>query len=77
MPPVPKVTPLKIAIVSSGLTMREIAQRIGRNENEVSKWANDARPATRSTKIALAGVLEKSVAELWPEDDSDDAQVAA
>lgn len=73
----PKVTPLKIAIVSSGLTMREIAQRIGRHEAEVSKWANDARPATRSTKIALAGALNTTVAELWPDDEAASDRIAA
>lgn len=76
MPPVPKVTPLKIAIVSSGQTMKQIAQRIGRHEDEVSKWANDARPVTRSTKIALAGALDTTVDALWP-DDAEHDRVAA
>lgn len=73
----PKVTPLKIAIVSSGLTMKQIAKRIGRHEDEVSKWANDARPATRSTKIALAGALNTTVPALWPDDEADEQSVAA
>lgn len=64
----PKVTPLKIAIVTSGLTMKQLAERIGRHEDEVSKWANDARPTTRSTRIALARELNTTVAALWPDE---------
>jgi transcriptional regulator with XRE-family HTH domain len=72
---VPKVTPLKIAIVASGMTQAEIAERIGRTRDDVSRWANDTpgRPLRGDTKIALASVLGKTVDELWP-DESQDAE---
>ena len=73
------VTPLKVAIVAAGLTNQEVADLIGRHSDEVSKWANDKRPVTRSTKIALANALNTTVEELFPPkpEQSETTEVAA
>jgi hypothetical protein len=63
----PKVTPLKIAIVASGMSGVEVATRIGRHETEVYRWSNDARPCPMHVRVALAGVLETTVEALWPD----------
>lgn len=71
-----KATPLKIAIVSSGKTIREVAGLIDRHETEVSRWANDVRPCPPAVQKALARVLGTTVPALWPEDE-DVERVAA
>lgn len=73
------VTPLKVAIVASGLTNQEVADLIGRHSDEVSKWANDKRTVTRSTKIALANALNSTVEELFPpkSEQPNESEVAA
>lgn len=63
----PQPTPLKIAIVSSGLTAREVARRVGKDEQTISRWSNDARPVPVTARIALATVLGTTVEALWPE----------
>jgi transcriptional regulator with XRE-family HTH domain len=63
------VTPLKIAIVTSGLTMREVAARIGCHHDEISHMANGRRRPKLDRALALARLLEMPVEELFPLDD--------
>lgn len=62
----PEVTPLKIAIVTAGMTMRELAARIGKHDTQVVRWANATRVPPLEVQRQIAEVLDKSVAELWP-----------
>lgn len=62
----PTPTRLKIAIVASGLTAREVAQRIGKDEATLSRWANDARPVPADVREQLARLLDTTVDDLWP-----------
>jgi transcriptional regulator with XRE-family HTH domain len=63
-----QVTPLKIAIVSSGLTNREIAARIGRSESDLSRWASGHRVPPLGVAQALSRELDKSIDELFPQE---------
>jgi transcriptional regulator with XRE-family HTH domain len=60
------VTPLKIAIVSSGITIRELAARIGRHESDLSRWALGRRIPPLEVAQALARELGSTVDELFP-----------
>lgn len=67
-----QVTPLKMAIVASGFTTQEIADRIGVHASVLSRWAaepNKRRVPKVDQALALAGALGKTVDELWPETD--------
>jgi transcriptional regulator with XRE-family HTH domain len=64
---VPQVTPLKIAIVSSGKTIVQLAQETGFGETDISRWANGRHVPIKRTRIALAEALGKSVEDLFPE----------
>lgn len=67
----PKPTRLKLAIVGSGMTMREVAARIGKHDTQVVRWANDARPVPPEVRVALALVLGTTVDALWPPEPED------
>ena len=69
----PKVTPLKLAIVASGMTGLEVAARIDRHATEVYRWANDTRPCPEHVRADLARTLNTTVEALWP----DETEVAA
>lgn len=68
-----KATPLKLAIVASGMTGREVAAAIGRHETEIYRWQNDARPVPQVARVALASVLHTTVEALWPSESSERA----
>jgi transcriptional regulator with XRE-family HTH domain len=65
------VTPLKIAIVASGFTTKEVAERIHRHPDEVGRYANGRRVPTWQTKQLLAWALDMPVEQLFPEPDGD------
>lgn len=60
-------TPAKEAAWASGMSYREIGQKIGITEQAVHQaLAGETRSAT--TRYAIAHVLGRSIEELWPED---------
>jgi transcriptional regulator with XRE-family HTH domain len=61
-----RVTPLKIAIVASGLSAREVADRMGRNEADISRWARGHRDPSLEVRLQFAEVLARPAAELFP-----------
>lgn len=60
-----KPTPLKLAIVASGRTQREIAEMVGIDEDSLSKIANGHRTPSLPRAIALARLLNQSVTDLF------------
>jgi len=64
---VARVTPLKLAIVASGLRAYEVADRIGRSEPELSRWATGRRTPPEDVQRALADVLGQPAEALFPE----------
>jgi NADH dehydrogenase FAD-containing subunit len=64
----PKVTPLKLAIVASGMTGLEVAAKIDRHVTEVYRWANDARPCPEHVRADLARTLNTTLERLWPDE---------
>jgi len=62
-----KPTPLKLAIVASGRTQKEIALAAGLSEPHVSRIVNGLR-CDDDTKGALATALGLKVDDLWPHD---------
>ncbi len=60
------VTPLRLAIVESGRTQREVADEIGLHESRLSLIVNGLHCDDR-TRDAIAAALGRNVSELWPE----------
>jgi plasmid maintenance system antidote protein VapI len=60
-----RVTPLKLAIVASGRTQRDIAQEIGVDEGHLSRIVNGLH-CSDPMRDALCDALGKTVDELWP-----------
>jgi transcriptional regulator with XRE-family HTH domain len=63
-----RVTPLKIALVTSGMTVRQLADRIHRSEDSLSRWVNGRRTPDMLVKGAIARELDTTVDALWPEE---------
>lgn len=63
----PQVTPLKIAIVSSGKTIVQLSRETGFGETEISAWANGRHTPIKRTRVALAEALGRPLEELWPD----------
>lgn len=64
------VTPLKIAIVTSGMTVAEVAERSGVSHRTITRLARAGENPTSPsplTRRALADALGKPAEELWPE----------
>ena len=59
------VTPLKLAIVHSGRTQRDIASTAGINEAQFSRIVNGLH-ASDATRAAIAQALDVPEADLWP-----------
>lgn len=60
-------TPLRVAIVFSGLKQREVAEATGIRVDTLSKIVNErVRPNDRE-RAALAQVLGRDESALWPE----------
>lgn len=60
--PMAQFTPLKVAILASGLPGRVIAEKIGKDESSVYRWTNDRRPVPPDVKDAFSRVLTESPA---------------
>lgn len=60
-------TPLKLAIVTAGLTQREVATRVGCDDAQLSRWANGLHCQDPAMRAAIAEVVGRGVDELWPE----------
>jgi transcriptional regulator with XRE-family HTH domain len=59
--------PLKIALVSAGKPQSEIAELARIHETRLSQIVRGRVTATESERLRLAGVLQRSVDELFPE----------
>jgi transcriptional regulator with XRE-family HTH domain len=59
------ITPLKLAIVRSGRTQREVAEAIGISEKKLSLVANGLH-VDDGTRQAIAAELGQTVTDLWP-----------
>lgn len=62
-----KVTPLRIAVASSGRTQREIAEEVGINETRLSQIVNGHWNPDADLRARLAEAVNGRVDELWPE----------
>lgn len=60
------VTPLKMAIVASGMRAYQVADEIGRSEPEMSRWASGRRIPPPEIQVALSKVLGETVEHLFP-----------
>lgn len=56
---------LKAARVGAGLTQRQLAEKIGRQEIEVSRFETGRARPDEATKRAIAAVLQKPAFELF------------
>jgi predicted XRE-type DNA-binding protein len=68
-----KPTTLKLAIVSSGLRQKDIAEQVGLDEPSMSRIVNGLH-CDDVTRQKIACALDREVHELWP---SDHPRVAA
>ncbi|MFJ9807125.1 helix-turn-helix domain-containing protein [Streptomyces sp. NPDC101158] len=60
---------LRGAIVESGMTLNQIAARLGVSAKTVERWVNDSkRQPYRRYKYATASLLRREVSYLWPEE---------
>jgi len=62
----PKNIALKIAIVKSGLSQVDIAEAIDMHDTKLSFIVNGRREASDAERKAIARVLKRRVAELFP-----------
>ncbi len=63
------VTPLRVAIASSGRTQREIARKAGIDESKLSRIVNGRVHPADATQRRIARALGQSVTDLWPTDE--------
>ncbi|MCZ7415677.1 helix-turn-helix domain-containing protein [Streptomyces sp. WMMC897] len=69
---------LRGAIVESGLTMENVAERLGVSPKTVERWINSAgRAPYRRHKYAAASLLRRDVSYLWPEEQTSQEVTAA
>mgnify|MGYP007071568744 CR=1 FL=1 len=61
------VTPLKLAIVESGIPQKDIAGRVGLDPAQLSRIVNGLH-APQATRQAIADVLDREIGELFPEE---------
>lgn len=66
-------TPLRLAIVKSGRTQREIADEVGLSEARMSQIVNGHWNADEATRLNLSAALGRNVDELWPAADRAEA----
>lgn len=64
------VTPLRLAIVASGRTQREVAETAHLGESRLSLIVNGHWNPDEATRQAIADALHRSVDELWPADEA-------
>lgn len=70
-------TPLRVAVAFSGFTQREVARQASIHETEFSRIVNGRVNPTRREQIAIAAVLEKPIADLWPDHGGDGTPATA
>lgn len=58
-------TPIKLAILLSGRTQRDIAREIGVSDVTLSRICTSGH-ATQSNRDALAAILRRDVSEIFP-----------
>jgi transcriptional regulator with XRE-family HTH domain len=63
----PKNLALKIAIVESGLSQIEVAKAVDLHESRLSHIINGHREPSEAERKALARVLKRKPAQLFPE----------
>lgn len=63
----PKNLALKVAIVKSGMLQVDIAEAIDMHDTKLSFIVNGRREPTDAERKAIARVLKRKVAELFPE----------
>lgn len=61
-----KPTPLRLAIVQSGRTQRQIADQANLAETRLSQIVNGHWNPDDATRKAIADALHTTEAELWP-----------
>lgn len=64
----PDPTPLRLAVVYSGRSQREIAAAAGIGETYFSKIVNGRLHAGDATRRKIAKAVNRRVEDLWPED---------
>lgn len=58
---------LRVAIVFSGRSQREIAADAGIHETQLSRIVNEREVPSIETRSKIASALGRSVDELWPD----------
>jgi plasmid maintenance system antidote protein VapI len=71
------VSPLKIAIVASGRTQRDIAAAAGTDEYRLSRIVNGREQPPDDLMAAISQALGRSVGELWPHHNAASDQISA
>jgi transcriptional regulator with XRE-family HTH domain len=66
-PTVKAPTPLRLAIVQTGRTQREIADEIGLSESRLSQIVNGHWNADEDTRDQIAAAVGRTRDELWPQ----------
>lgn len=67
-----RVTPLKLAIVGSGRSQKDIAAEVEMDPTHLSRIVNGLH-CDDATKAAIAKALGRDLRELWPEGDAEAA----
>jgi lambda repressor-like predicted transcriptional regulator len=62
-----KPTPLKRIMQDEGRRQSWLAQRIGKDQAEVSRYVNRGMVPPEETRQAIADALDREPAELWPD----------
>lgn len=65
-----RVTKLKLAIVSSGYTLKEIAGQADVRENDLSRYARGVVMPRIEVAARIAGVLDTTVEDLFSADET-------
>lgn len=60
-------TPLDRALFEGRVTNRALADAIGVNESQVSRWRHGVHVPEQATREAIAQELGRKVVDLWPE----------
>ncbi|MCI4064377.1 helix-turn-helix transcriptional regulator [Micromonospora sp. R77] len=58
---------LRVAMAERGETVESLAQRVGVDPKTVGRWLSPGRVPHPRTRLAVAGILGREPAELWPE----------
>lgn len=71
-----RITPLKLAIVASGRSQKDLALELGLHESQLSRIVNGLE-TDAGTRYAIADALGRDVDELWPPTPPGDERAAA